>query len=62
MAFVTAGMGGGTGALPVVARAARELGILTVGVVTKPLQPYRHRGWTAVSTRGGRQAAIGAAS
>jgi cell division protein FtsZ len=36
MAFVTAGMGGGTGASPVVARAARELGILTVGVVTKP--------------------------
>ncbi|MCF6322450.1 MAG: cell division protein FtsZ [Rhizobiaceae bacterium] len=38
MAFVTAGMGGGTGtgAAPVVARAARELGILTVGVVTKP--------------------------
>jgi cell division protein FtsZ len=36
--FVTAGMGGGTGtgASPVVARAARELGILTVGVVTKP--------------------------
>ncbi len=38
MAFVTAGMGGGTGtgAAPVVARAAREKGILTVGVVTKP--------------------------
>ncbi len=38
MAFVTAGMGGGTGtgAAPVVARAAREMGILTVGVVTKP--------------------------
>lgn len=38
MAFVTAGMGGGTGtgAAPVVARLARELGILTVGVVTKP--------------------------
>ncbi|MEM8749124.1 MAG: cell division protein FtsZ [Pseudomonadota bacterium] len=38
MAFVTAGMGGGTGtgAAPVVARAARDLGILTVGVVTKP--------------------------
>src|ERR1700686_4466070 len=36
--FITAGMGGGTGtgASPVVARAARELGILTVGVVTKP--------------------------
>ena len=38
MAFITAGMGGGTGtgAAPVVARAAREKGILTVGVVTKP--------------------------
>src|SRR5271169_5471358 len=38
MVFVTAGMGGGTGtgASPVVARAARELGVLTVGVVTKP--------------------------
>ncbi len=40
MVFITAGMGGGTGtgAAPVVARAARELGILTVGVVTKPFQ------------------------
>jgi cell division protein FtsZ len=38
MVFVTAGMGGGTGtgAAPVIARAARESGILTVGVVTKP--------------------------
>jgi cell division protein FtsZ len=38
MCFVTAGMGGGTGtgAAPIVARAARERGILTVGVVTKP--------------------------
>ncbi|MEP9351748.1 cell division protein FtsZ [Xanthobacter sp. KR7-225] len=38
MVFITAGMGGGTGtgAAPVVARAARELGILCVGVVTKP--------------------------
>src|SRR6201990_1673656 len=38
MVFVTAGMGGGTGtgAAPVVARGAKELGILTVGVVTKP--------------------------
>jgi cell division protein FtsZ len=38
MVFVTAGMGGGTGtgAAPVVAKAAREMGILTVGVVTKP--------------------------
>jgi cell division protein FtsZ len=40
MAFITAGMGGGTGtgAAPVIARAARDLGILTVGVVTKPFQ------------------------
>ncbi len=38
MVFITAGMGGGTGtgAGPVIARAAREAGILTVGVVTKP--------------------------
>jgi cell division protein FtsZ len=38
MVFVTAGMGGGTGtgAAPVIAKAAREAGILTVGVVTKP--------------------------
>ncbi len=38
MCFITAGMGGGTGtgAAPVVARAARDAGILTVGVVTKP--------------------------
>jgi len=38
MVFVTAGMGGGTGTggAPVVARVARELGALTVGVVTKP--------------------------
>ena len=38
MVFITAGMGGGTGtgAAPVVARVAREMGILTVGVVTKP--------------------------
>ena len=38
MVFITAGMGGGTGtgAAPVIAKAAREMGILTVGVVTKP--------------------------
>lgn len=38
MVFITAGMGGGTGtgAAPVIAQAARERGILTVGVVTKP--------------------------
>jgi cell division protein FtsZ len=40
MVFITAGMGGGTGtgAAPVIAKAARELGILTIGVVTKPFQ------------------------
>jgi cell division protein FtsZ len=40
MVFITAGMGGGTGtgAAPVVARIARERGILTVGVVTKPFE------------------------
>lgn len=40
MCFITAGMGGGTGtgAAPVIARAARDMGILTVGVVTKPFQ------------------------
>jgi cell division protein FtsZ len=48
MAFVTAGMGGGTGtgAAPVIARMARERGILTVGVVTKPFDfegPKRKR-------------------
>ncbi len=38
MVFVTAGMGGGTGtgAAPIVARVAKEMGILTVGIVTKP--------------------------
>ena len=40
MCFITAGMGGGTGtgAAPIIAHAARELGVLTVGVVTKPFQ------------------------
>ena len=40
MLFITAGMGGGTGtgAAPVIARIAREMGILTVGVVTKPFE------------------------
>ena len=38
MVFITAGLGGGTGtgAAPVIAKTARELGILTIGVVTKP--------------------------
>jgi cell division protein FtsZ len=45
MVFVTAGMGGGTGtgAAPVVAGIAREMGILTVAVVTKPFQYEGHR-------------------
>ena len=46
MVFITAGMGGGTGtgAAPIIAKAARERGILTVGVVTKPFQfEGRHR-------------------
>ena len=40
MVFITAGMGGGTGtgAAPVVAQIAKELGILTVAVVTKPFE------------------------
>ena len=40
MVFVTCGMGGGTGtgSAPVIAKAAREMGILTVGVVTKPFR------------------------
>lgn len=44
MVFITAGMGGGTGTggAPVVAKAARELGILTVAVVTKPF-PFEGR-------------------
>jgi cell division protein FtsZ len=46
MVFITCGMGGGTGtgAAPIIAKAARERGILTVGVVTKPFQfEGRHR-------------------
>ncbi|MCQ2547538.1 MAG: cell division protein FtsZ [Clostridia bacterium] len=40
MVFITAGMGGGTGtgAAPVIAKASKEMGILTVGVVTKPFK------------------------
>jgi cell division protein FtsZ len=45
MVFVTAGMGGGTGtgASPIIARTARELGVLTVGVVTTPFAFEGHR-------------------
>ena len=48
MVFITAGMGGGTGtgAAPVVAEIAREAGILTVGVVTKPFGFEGHRRMT----------------
>jgi cell division protein FtsZ len=55
MVFITAGMGGGTGtgAAPVVARIAREMNILTVGVVTKPFE--------FEGTRRARQADAGAA-
>jgi cell division protein FtsZ len=51
MAFITAGMGGGTGtgAAPVIAKASKEEGILTVGVVTKPFQfEGQHRMETAL--------------
>ena len=49
MVFITAGMGGGTGtgAAPVVAEIARELGVLTVGVVTKPFGFEGRRRMTA---------------
>ncbi|MFO1271155.1 MAG: cell division protein FtsZ [Rubrivivax sp.] len=50
MLFITAGMGGGTGtgAAPVIARVAKEMGILTVGVVTKPFEfEGRRRGQQA---------------
>lgn len=47
MVFVTAGMGGGTGtgAAPIVAEVARSLGILTVGVVTKPFSFEGRKRW-----------------
>ena len=49
MLFITAGMGGGTGtgAAPVIARVARDMGILTVGVVTKPFEFEGKRRMTA---------------
>ncbi len=48
MVFVTTGMGGGTGtgAAPVIARTAKEMGILTVGIVTKPFNFEGHRRMT----------------
>lgn len=52
MLFITAGMGGGTGtgAAPVIARVAREMGILTVGVVTKPFEFEGNRRLKAADT------------
>ena len=53
MAFITAGTGGGTGtgAAPVIAQLARELGILTVAVVTKPF-PFEGKKRMDVATKG----------
>ena len=53
MVFITAGMGGGTGtgAAPVVAQIAKEMGILTVAVVTKPF-PFELRGRMQVAIQG----------
>ena len=56
MVFITAGMGGGTGTggAPVVAEVARELGILTVAVVTKPF-PFEGRKRMEVAEQGMRE-------
>ncbi|MGO2234833.1 cell division protein FtsZ [Marinomonas sp. UCMA 3892] len=56
MVFITAGMGGGTGtgAAPVIAKVARELGILTVAVVTKPF-PFEGRRRARVAEDGVRE-------
>ena len=53
MVFITAGMGGGTGtgAAPIVAEVARELGILTVAVVTRPF-PFEGRKRSAIAEQG----------
>ena len=58
MVFVTAGMGGGTGtgAAPVVAEVAREMGILTVAVVTKPF-PFEGKKRMAIADAGIRELA-----
>lgn len=58
MVFITAGMGGGTGtgAAPVVAQVAREMGILTVAVVTKPF-PFEGKKRMAVAQEGLRELA-----
>ena len=59
MIFITAGAGGGTGtgAAPVVARIAREVGALTVGIVTKPFgfEGSRRRGQADERRRGARR-------
>ena len=56
MVFITAGMGGGTGtgAAPVVAQLAKELGILTVAVVTKPF-PFEGRRRMQIALQGHRR-------
>ena len=53
MVFITAGMGGGTGtgAAPVVAEVAREMGILTVAVVTRPFDLRRQETHSRLPTR-----------
>ena len=53
MVFITAGMGGGsgTGAAPVIARIAKGLGALTVGVVTRPFGFRRKQTWSIRSPR-----------
>lgn len=53
MVFITAGMGGGTGtgAAPIVAEVARELGILTVAVVTKPF-PFEGKKRSSIANQG----------
>jgi cell division protein FtsZ len=58
MVFITAGMGGGTGtgAAPVVAQVARDMGILTVAVVTKPF-PFEGKKRMAVAEQGIRELA-----
>ncbi len=58
MAFITAGMGGGTGTggAPVVAEVAKELGILTVAVVTRPF-PFEGRKRSSVAEAGMRELA-----
>jgi cell division protein FtsZ len=60
MVFITAGMGGGTGtgAAPIIAQAAREMGVLTVGIVTMPFsfegrkrREQAEKGWTNYVSR-----------